>query len=211
MAQITKELFLDVARKNLFRAIVAKQNDIGSRFLKVTLLSEGAKIPVEADAAVILNVTREDGAAAGFSGSVNPDGTVTVPLSGWTLARDGIVRCSISVISAQGGKLTSASFSLNVEAAEYFCGDMLEDESCDILIRLIAECAGAKTACEAAAADARDAAEKALDAAEKALAASPGFSVATDEETKEMLDGVFSESAIATDEEVMEALREVFD
>lgn len=55
-----------------------------------------------------------------------------------------------------------------------------------------------------------DAAEQALAAAEKALAVSPGGAVATDEETKEMLDGVFGESAVATDEEVAEALDEVF-
>lgn len=33
MAQITKEITVDVAKKNLFQAIVAKQNDNNSRFL----------------------------------------------------------------------------------------------------------------------------------------------------------------------------------
>ena len=36
MAQITREITVDVAKSNIFQAIVAKQNDSNSRFLKVS-------------------------------------------------------------------------------------------------------------------------------------------------------------------------------
>lgn len=157
MAQITKEITVDVAKKNLFQAIVAKQNDYNSRFLKVTLCNEGEKIEVASFASVIINAERADDSSAGFMGTVNSDGTVTVPLTSWMLALDDVVRCSISVIDTEEQKLTSTSFSLEVEAAEFSDTDITEDENYDILIRLISDCADAKLNCETATSEARSA------------------------------------------------------
>ena len=44
MIQIVKEIAVDVAARNVFQAIVAKQNDSNSRFLKVTLCNEVLKL-----------------------------------------------------------------------------------------------------------------------------------------------------------------------
>lgn len=154
MAQIIKEITVDVAKKNLFQAIVAKQNDNNSRFLKVTLCNEGEKITVPSAASVIINAERADDSSAGFMGTVNSDGTVTVPLTSWMLALDDVVRCSISVIDTEEQKLTSTSFSIDVEAAEFSDTDITEDENYDILIRLISDCADAKLNCETATAKA---------------------------------------------------------
>ena len=150
MAQIVKEITVDVAKKNLFQEIVAKQNDSNSRFLKVTLCNEGVKIEIPATASAIINAERADGASKAFAGTVNTDGTVTVPLTNWMLALDDIVRCSISIIDSDEQKLSSTSFSLEVEATEYSGESISEDENYDILITLISDCATVKTACETA-------------------------------------------------------------
>lgn len=174
MAQIIKEITVDVAKRNLFQAIVAKQNDNNSRFLKVTLCNEGEKINVPSAASVIINAERADNSVAGFMGSVNSDGTVTVPLTSWMLALDDVVRCSISVIDTEEQKLTSTSFSIDVEAAEFSDTDITEDENYDILIRLISDCADAKLGCETATAEAGSAtvaANLAADSANDAAAA----------------------------------------
>lgn len=46
MATIIKEIEVDVSQLNRFAAIVAKQYDKQSRFLKVTLLDSGERIKV---------------------------------------------------------------------------------------------------------------------------------------------------------------------
>lgn len=167
MAQITKEITVDVAKKNLFQAIVAKQNDSNSRFLKVTLCNEGTKIEVPSNATALINAERADDGSKAFAGTVNGDGTVTVPLTNWMLELDDIVRCSISIIGSDEEKLTSTSFSVEVESAETSSSDISEDENYDILVRLISDTSDAKLACETA----TTAANSATDLANKATTA----------------------------------------
>lgn len=146
MAQITKEITVDVAKKNLFQAIIAKQNDNNSRFLKVTLCNEGLKIEVPSTATALINAERADNSSKAFAGIVNEDGTVTVPLTNWMLGLDDVVRCSISVVGSDEQKLTSTSFSIDVEPAEFLGDDIAEDENYDLLVTLLAEVAEAKAA-----------------------------------------------------------------
>lgn len=171
MAQITKEITVDVAKKNLFQAIVAKQNDNNSRFLKVTLCNEGVKIEVPSTATALINAERADNSSKAFAGTVNADGTVTVPLTNWMLGLDDVVRCSISVIGSDEQKLTSTSFSLDVEAAECEGSDITEDENYDILITLISDVSDAKLACETATTAANSATDLAQRAASSANSA----------------------------------------
>lgn len=168
MAKIVREITADVARKNSFQAIVAKQNDSDSRFLKVTLCNEGKKIPVEASACVLFSAERADREAKAFAGAVNDDGTVTVPLTGWMLALDDLVRCEVSVIDAEGRKLTSTSFAIEVERASYTGDDVTEDEHYDPLVILLGEVAAAKESCDTAAKGANAAAGNASAAASEA-------------------------------------------
>lgn len=151
MAQITKDLIIDVAKKNLRQAIVAKQNDINSRFLRVTLCNEGDKIEVPSNATVLINAERADGESNAFSGTVNADGTATVPITAWMLKLDDVVKCSISIFDTDDEKLTSTSFSIDVEASEYDGDEVTEDDNCDILTNLISDCSEAVQKCESAA------------------------------------------------------------
>lgn len=157
MATITREITVDVAQKNLFfKTIVAKQYDNNSRFLKVTMTNEGKKINVDADSTtVIISTKRADKQSKAFAGAVNEDGTVTVPLTSWMLELDDVVTCDISIVDAEGRKLTSTSFNIEVEAASYSGDDISDDENYDLLITLLAECAETKKACEDAAEEAR--------------------------------------------------------
>lgn len=180
MAQITKDITVDVAKKNLFQALVAKQNDNNSRFLKVTICNEGTKIEVPSTATVLINAERADNSSKAFAGTVNSDGTVTVPLTNWMLGLDDVVRCSISVIGSDEQKLTSTSFSIDVEAAEYEGSDITDDENYDVLITLISDVSDAKLACETATIAANSATELAQGAATAANdAATAAASAAT--------------------------------
>lgn len=146
MAQIYKRISVDVAADNIFQAIVAKQFDTGSRFLTVSLVNEGTALVVNQGSTVIINACRADGDAKAFAGTVNTDGTITVPITSWMLALDDKVKCDISVVDADQTKLTSTMFEINVEEAAYSGSDISQDENYDLLVSLLAEVSDAKTA-----------------------------------------------------------------
>ena len=145
MAQIVKQIKVDVGEENIFQSIIAKQFDIDSRFLTVQLTNEGTNISVNSTATVVINALREDNDSHAFAGTVNKDGTVTVPITSWMLELDGLVKCDISVYEGEQ-KLTSTTFTISVEAAAYDGNDITEDENYDILLTLIAECQEITTA-----------------------------------------------------------------
>ena len=140
MIQIIKEIGVEVSKPNLFQALVAKQSDSNSRFLKVTFLNEGEKIYIPAAATVTINAQRKDGQSNSFFGETNDDGTVTVPLHSWMLELDGAVNCDISAIDEDDKiKLTSTTFVLMVERAANGDGEISEDPQSSVLISLINE------------------------------------------------------------------------
>ena len=171
MAKIVKEISVDVAKRNLFQAIVAKQHDSNSRFLKVTLTNEGETIQVDTTSVVTINACRADGEAGAFAGVVNSDGTVTVPLANWMLELDDTVKCDITVVDAESRKLTTTSFELEVETAAYSDSEIKDDENYDLLVTLLANVADVTGECQAATQAANSAAQFAEQAMNTAYAA----------------------------------------
>jgi hypothetical protein len=139
MAIIIKEIKLETSRQNLIQAIIAKQNDSNSRFLKVTFLDEGVVIPLETSSTVTINAERKDGASDSFFGEVNGDNTATVPLHSWMLELDGTVNCDVSIIDVEGRKLTTTTFVVMVEKAACSSEDVINDPQYNVLANLIAE------------------------------------------------------------------------
>ena len=138
MAQILCKLELDVAECAPGIVLMAKQGDFGSRFVQVRLMSHRVPIAVPEDAAVLLNVKRPDGEVRAFAGSVNGDGTLTLPIGGWMLAVKGVLLCDVSVTDGAGRKLTSTCFS--VFAEEAVCPDgTLGSEEESVTARFLSE------------------------------------------------------------------------
>ena len=126
MAEIINELTLDVARENRIQAVLGKQYDYKSRYLKVRIANNGEPIFVTAGTVVTINATRADKQNNSFLGVVNDDGTVTVPITQWMLALDDYVKCDISMTDPQGRKLTTANFTVEVEHSNYTGGNLAE-------------------------------------------------------------------------------------
>ena len=140
MAQIVQKITVEVAKPNLFQAIVAKQGDSKSRFLEVTLVDNEQVININPTSSVTINAKRPDGLSKRFEGEANVGDTVTVPLAAWILEQPGIVFCDISVINTTDQRvLTSTSFRINVEEAACAERDITDDENYDVLIKLIEE------------------------------------------------------------------------
>ena len=138
MAVVIKPITVEVSKPNVFQAIAAKQNDCNSRFLKVTFVNEGEKIFISPSATVTINATRNDGESESFFGTVNSDGTATVPIHSWILELVGYVDCDVSIIEADS-KLTCTTFSLLIEKATNNSEDISQDPQYDVLVNLIAE------------------------------------------------------------------------
>lgn len=137
MATILREITVDVAQLNRFQAIVAKQYDRQSRYLKVQLTNLGEPIQADLDAMVVINARREDGVANVFAGTVNADGTVTVPLTYWMLELDGTVKCDISIIVGEESVLTTTLFELEVQEAAADDEAIEENEDYGLLVQLL--------------------------------------------------------------------------
>ncbi len=168
MAKIVKEISVDVAAVNFGCHVDAKQNDSNSRFLKVTLTNEGVPVEIGGDTAVTVNVLRADGERKIFAGDVNADGSVTVPIADWLLAVSGCAECDISVVDADGRKLTSFLFEVEVERSACSSDVISDSKDFDLLVRLISSCREAKNDCNSAADTANTAAETANTAAANA-------------------------------------------
>lgn len=132
MAVIIQEIKVEVAKKNLFPALIAKQYDYNSRFLKVTLCDNGEPITINPTSTVTINANRPDGTCKRFPGVSNDDDTVTVPLDAWMLQLAGVVYCDISVTKPGESMLTSTSFSIDVEPAAAFEEDKDEGRTLTI-------------------------------------------------------------------------------
>ena len=117
MAQVIKDITLEVSKPNIFQALVAKQCDSNSRYLNVTLVNEGKKIPIDSESAVAINTCRANSETNSFSGEVNDDGTALLPIHAWVLELPGLVKCDVSVMDSEDHKLTSTTFYINVEEA----------------------------------------------------------------------------------------------
>jgi hypothetical protein len=135
MAQIIREIRVDVSQPNVFQAIVAKQLDCNSRFLKIALVDFGVKIEVPKTAKVTINANRPDGKSDSFMGVANNDGTITVPLAQWMLEVAGLLKCDVSVINTTDNKrLTSTDFYVNVQEAANKSTDISENPDGEIRV-----------------------------------------------------------------------------
>ena len=139
MAIVIKPITVEVSKPNVFQAIAAKQNDCNSRFLNVTFVNEGEKIPVLTTSKVTINAKRNDGMSDSFFGEVNDDGTATLPIHSWILELAGYVDCDVTIIDSEGRALTCTKFSLLVEEASNSSSDVTESEQYNVLSDLINE------------------------------------------------------------------------
>lgn len=163
--EILRELNIDVARENTFQAVLAKQYDKSTRYILATITNLGERINIAPGSTVVINFRRPDNETKGYSGTVESDGRVKVPLPYWALELDGTVITDISIY-APDERLTTLQFVVKVEAATYGGDGVLPDDRKDILLELIGEVQTALTASEKSAEEAAKSEASAKSAAE---------------------------------------------
>lgn len=117
MAQCMCKMVLDVSERDTLYTIVARQGDSGSRGIRLRLTSFGEALRVEENTIPVLNVKNTSDEVRAFTGEVNADGSITLPLTAWMLRTTGILVCDVSLFDEAGNKLTTPPFEVEVVAS----------------------------------------------------------------------------------------------
>lgn len=141
MNEITRRITVDLLRRGNTRLVFARQNDVLSRKVRISLTAAGEPYKVPKGTQALLNVLRADGESAAFSADITEDGDVEVILSLWMLSVVGETRCSVSLIDEDGKKLTGDDFVLDVMETLYEGTEITEDENYSLLTDLISDIA----------------------------------------------------------------------
>lgn len=114
---IVANLTLDTYQRNKVAPLVVPHGDYGARVIRAKITDLGKPVIVESTAAVSIVATRSgDGESQAFSGSVNADGTVTVPVTQWMLdVPEEDVTCHV-VVTGIGYQYSTTSFLIEPQA-----------------------------------------------------------------------------------------------
>lgn len=172
---ITQEITLDLCYENCFKTIIVKQLDENSRYLKVNVTERGKKYTVPDESFITFNVKRSDDQAKRFSGILNEDGTITIPLPNWMLLEPGKHTCNVSIVNGDT-TLSTLNFVVYSELAPCTDEDIKDDEDYGILVELFKVVKEAGESATISADAAADSAKSAANAAEAAVSAADALS-----------------------------------
>ena len=127
MTEVFKKITLDLLRKTNVRLVFARENDIGSRNLAITLTAGGVAYVPESGSSAALNFKRSDEVCGAVAASVLRNGDILVQLPQIVLGAPGETVCSVSIFDSKKNKLTSSDFYLDV-AEEFYSGENLDTE-----------------------------------------------------------------------------------
>ena len=128
-----QSITLDVNNCVEYKYINAKQGDIASRFLKITLMENGEKIMPTSRCTASFRCLKPDGRICVNKSTINSDGTITAALTEQVLASAGTVRADISLLDGKT-VLSSATFFITVEASPATEGNVLSSDEFLILV-----------------------------------------------------------------------------
>ena len=117
MATFTQSLMLDVAGRNRYKYVYAKQGDSASRFVNVTILANGVQIVPESGTTAKIRALKPDGTGVYNPATINGDGTITAELTSQMLAVKGNVRADIMLVGSNNEILSTVTFYVQVEEA----------------------------------------------------------------------------------------------
>lgn len=136
--QIYHSLTVDVAKRNQYKAVSAKQLDCNSRFLKIELQNNGSAFDIPNNVTIAMAVER-NGETKAFNCKYEGD-YIVAPLDTWVLQESGYVDCEIILLDTEtNSKLSSFLFSLEIEQNIYNDEDIKSDENYDLLLTLIGD------------------------------------------------------------------------
>lgn len=128
---IIKSLTLDVGQYNYPQKVFAKQGDINSREIEITLVDKGLVYSIPSGATARIRLTKPDGTIV-LSDAIIENEIITVLLTEQMLLKDGTATAEIGIYTAET-LLTSQVFYIEVEKSAF---DSNAPESSDELSAL---------------------------------------------------------------------------
>ena len=132
--QAGQSITLDFLVKNHTK-LIAKQNDINSRYIKATLKNNRQDVTISPYSVVTLNITRQDGQKKCYRARVE-DNIAVAFLGDWAVELAGIIQCDISVIEREE-RLTTMPFKIEIVLACCTSDDIEDTISEDVMLELI--------------------------------------------------------------------------
>ena len=108
--EVTKTLAADLLRPNTGKTILAKQQDVDTRRLKITVTQDGVPFVVPTGTLAQINIRRADGKRATFSAQITTEGCVSAVLPLWALKDPGILICDLSLVAEGNARLSTSHF-----------------------------------------------------------------------------------------------------
>lgn len=128
-----QSITLDVNNCVDYVYVNAKQGDIDSRFLKITLTENGNKIIPTSKCTAAFRCLKPDGRICVGKSVINADGTITAALTEQVLASAGTVRADISLLDGKT-VLSSSTFFIKVESSPSSEGSIVSSDEFLILV-----------------------------------------------------------------------------
>lgn len=132
--QAGQDITLDFMIKSNIKKI-AKQNDINSRYLNISLNRNRKAVTISDTATATLNITRSDGQKKSYIGTIE-NNIVNVFLSAWAVELEGILLCDVSIIE-NNERLTTMPFKIDIVKACCTTDDIEDADSEDVITSLV--------------------------------------------------------------------------
>ena len=130
---------LDTVRSNGNIDMISVKNDYGARFIEAVIAVDGKPIHVDQGAFVTIEAKRADMQSDAFSGAVNENGTVKVPITQWMLEIPNTSVEATVVVHSAKTKLSTTNFYIKVQNAPHGSEEISPDDpNYDILIQVLA-------------------------------------------------------------------------
>lgn len=132
-------LTLDTFQRNKIAPLIVPQGDYGARVIRARITDYGKPVTVGSTATVSIVAERSgDGQAQAFSGRVNTDGTVTVPVTQWMLdVPEDDVTCHV-VVTGSGYQYSTTSFLIEPQAKANPTEITPDDPRVDVITEVLA-------------------------------------------------------------------------
>ena len=132
-------LTLDTFQRNKIAPLIVPQGDYGARVIRAKITDLGKTVIVESAAEVSIVATRSgDGESQAFSGSVNADGTVTVPVTQWMLdVPEDDVKCHV-VVTGSGYQYSTTEFLIEPQEKANPTEISTDDPRVDVVTEVLA-------------------------------------------------------------------------
>lgn len=120
MATAISRIVVDFAGNDVYYPFYVKQYDSNSRYITVSLINDKVPVVIPSADTVRLNILHKNGNKSSISGAVESTGEATFLLTASDLQDDNALMCSVSIFGAEGSMLTSPSFNIYMQEAEYY-------------------------------------------------------------------------------------------